>query len=202
LDGLPAGPTAVSDFIAGERFEEWTGRLVKHISADVAYAIYTYILITGDLDFEKNYALDLMPDIARFYVSILEWNENSACFEINNVIGPDEYHVGVNNSFYTNEMARWAIGYAIDLVEKYSIELRILSVEVEEIEEWKRIVSLIKKPNTNKNGVFEQFDGYFGLKEREISKYRKNGLPLMDSDMCDDIFKFANVSNNIIKHVM
>jgi kojibiose phosphorylase len=199
LQGLPAGPITVSEFIAGEKFEEWTGRLVKHISPDVAYAIYTYVSITGDKDFEKNEAMKLLPDIARFCISILEWNEKKGYYEINNVIGPDEYHVGVNNNFYTNEIVRWAINYAICLIEKYESESCYSHVDDKEIQEWKRVVLLIKKPNRNSQRVFEQFDGYFDLEDKSIINYRKNGLPLMDSDMAEDIFKFANVSNKIIK---
>ena len=35
-------------------------------------------------------------------------------YEIDNVIGPDEWHEHVNNNAFTNYMARWNIQIAID----------------------------------------------------------------------------------------
>jgi len=38
-------------------------------------------------------------------------------YEINDVIGPDEFHEHVNNNFYTNYLAKWNIKIALKLTK-------------------------------------------------------------------------------------
>jgi kojibiose phosphorylase len=198
LAGKPAGPTVVNDFVSGEKFEEWTGRLVKHIPANVAYAIKTYIDITGDIDFEERDGLEMIIEIARFYISLVTWNDAIRKYEIKHVIGPDEYHIGVDNDFYTNEMARWAIGYALNTVAKYR-ESALNRVSESELIHWQKVYHCIKKPAQAETGIFEQFDGYFQLADIKIDAFRKNGLPLITQNIEKDIFQFANLATKMVK---
>ncbi|MCP4120839.1 MAG: glycoside hydrolase family 65 protein, partial [Bacteroidetes bacterium] len=85
----------------------WTGEEEIQITADVAYGILTYFTATGDLDFFLNYGAEIVFNTARFWGSRLEYNEAANRYEMNSVIGPDEFHQHVNNSVYTNWMAQW-----------------------------------------------------------------------------------------------
>jgi kojibiose phosphorylase len=198
LAGKPAGPTVVNNFVSGEKFEEWTGRLVKHIPANVAYAIKTYTDITGDIDFEGRDGLEMIVEIARFYISLVTWNDVIQKYEIKHVIGPDEYHIGVDNDFYTNEMARWAIGYALETVAKYR-ELTLNRVSESELIHWQKVYHCIKKPVQDETGILEQFDGYFQLPDIKIDAFRKNGLPLITPNIEKDVFQFANLATKMVK---
>ena len=192
-NGYPAGPTTICNFISDEKFDEYTGRLVKHISADVCYAVYQYSTITGDYAFEKN-AAKLILECARYYASLFCFNDNIQAYEILNVIGPDEYHVGVNNNFYTNYIAHWTIEYAITILEKYNIQ-------IEESEE-SHFLNILSKAKPYKKGygeVIEQFDGYFALSDWTVSERRPNGLPLLDDNITKEIFKFSNVDLKMVK---
>ncbi|MGB7605456.1 MAG: hypothetical protein WBL93_08250 [Lutisporaceae bacterium] len=191
--GYPAGPTTVCDFISGEKFNEYTGRLVKHIPADVCYAIHQYVSITGDFNFEKE-ATYLIFECARYYTSISQYDNITKQYEIHDVVGPDEYHVGVNNNFYTNYIVQWTMKYAIEVSKKYKI-----SLDEGEVDHWADIAFNIKLYSKNNDNVIEQFDGYFDLRDWTISARRKNGLPLIDTELIEKIFKFSNVGLKIVK---
>ncbi len=191
--GYPAGPTIVCDFISGEKFNEYTGRLVKHIPADVCYAIHQYVSISGDYIFERE-AVHLIFECARYYSSISQYNSTAKQYEIHDVIGPDEYHIGVNNNFYTNYIVRWTMKYAVEVSRKYKINL-----DEDEVNHWSDLAYNIKICSKNKDNVIEQFDGYFNLSDCTISAWRKNGFPLINSELVEKIFKFSNIDFKIIK---
>jgi kojibiose phosphorylase len=93
----------------------WTGEEEIQITADVAYGILTYFAATEDLGFLLNYGAEIVFNTARFWESRLEYNEAANRYEMNSVIGPDEFHEHVNNSVYTNWMAQWNLHKAIEI---------------------------------------------------------------------------------------
>lgn len=48
-----------------------------------------------------NHGLEVILQVARFWNSRLEWNAEKKRFDINMVIGPDEFHEHINNSAFT-----------------------------------------------------------------------------------------------------
>ena len=56
---------------------------------------------------------ELLLETARFWVSRASRDELGR-FHIPMVVGPDEYHEGVDDNAYTNVMARYNIGCALD----------------------------------------------------------------------------------------
>lgn len=193
VDGKPAGPEAVIDFASGEKFEEWTGRKVQHIGADILYACQYYCNVTNDIDFEKNYVIHLAKEITDYYLSILAYHDEDRCFEIKDVIGPDEYHIGVDNNFYTNFMVGFAFRYFLYLIDKYNVNLapdyinKVL------------FASANIRSHSQKGGVIEQFTGYFKLEDFVVTQRRMNGLPLITDNIKKEIFQFGNISSNIVK---
>lgn len=39
------------DIVTGKQTKIWSGFIEQHISADIAFAVYQYYLVTGDEDF-------------------------------------------------------------------------------------------------------------------------------------------------------
>ena len=98
----------------------WCGDIELHITADVAYAVWQYWLATGDEAFFADYGAEIILDTARFWGSRATWNEANQRYEINDVIGPDEYHDHVDNSAFTNRMARWNLETALSTCLLYT----------------------------------------------------------------------------------
>ena len=193
IDGKPAGPTVIKDFIKDEVYEEWTGRKVKHLPLDVLYASKKYIDISGDIKFEKKYIVNLAREVVDYCLSIISKEESNGVFSINDVIGPDEYHIGVNNNFYTNYMVIFCLSYYLTLVRKYG-----LNIENKTLDKIKDAYNRIKRPNIV-NEVIEQFDGYFELEDFTITHYMRNGLPMIPKELEKIIFGFGDLRYNIVK---
>lgn len=81
-----------------------------HVNGDISLALEQYAYATNDARFFTDArGLDLVDGLAQFWQSRLVFNESSCKYEIHGVMPPDEYHWPVNNSAYTNEVAKRAI---------------------------------------------------------------------------------------------
>ncbi|MEE8400942.1 MAG: glycosyl hydrolase family 65 protein [Candidatus Hydrothermarchaeaceae archaeon] len=158
-----------------------TAEQEHHITADIAFGVSHYFMASDDEDFLLNYGLEIMVETARFWASRVEYNEGKKRYEINHVIGPDEFHEDVNNNAYTNVLAQWNLKTAAklykELQEKYPKIGKNLNAKINlkpsEVETWGEIASKILIPAPNEKGIIEQFDGYF--------KKRKLPLPELDN---------------------
>jgi len=171
----------------------WTGEEEIHITADVAYGILTYYFATGDIDFFLNYGAEILILTARFWSSRLEYNKDKDRYEMNKVIGPDEYHEHVNNSVFTNWMAKWNMEKTIDCCETIKIEhptvwLKLsqkTKINDQEIIDWKNKLSKIYIPFNKEKKLIEQFEGYFELEETPIVEFDENDMPLYPKGIDD-----------------
>jgi kojibiose phosphorylase len=167
-----------------------THEMEHHITADVAYAFYKYYLVTGDEKFMQDYGWEILFETARFWASRLHYNSRKKRYEINHVIGPDEFHIDVNNNAYTNMMAKWnlTIGFKMFYrIKRYYPGvfrrlIRKLDLREDEVRLWKKIAPQITI-NINKIGLIEQFDGYYRLQEILPTATDENGIPLMPSGL-------------------
>ena len=102
------------------------------------------------------------------------------------VIGPDEYHEDIDDNAYTNVMARWNIRRALDAVEilrerwpetwkHLSSKLRLQQAE---LDEWRQAADAIVDGLAARTGLFEQFDGFFGLEYIDLDDYAGRSVPL------------------------
>jgi len=170
----------------GEPIKCLTGDEEIHITADVAFAFYEYCRITADVEFFLKYCAEVLIETAKFWVSRLEYNSIFGYYEIKSVIGPDEYHVHVNNNCYINYLARWNIFKAAEVwdelrsnyAEDFEAICRKTNVNEESINQWKEKSSRILVKYSD-NGILEQFDGYFSLKDYIIEKYNQKGMPVL-----------------------
>lgn len=90
----------------------------RHVNAAIAWNIWQYFQVTGDLEFLSFYGAEMFLEIARFWASLCTWSDEHWRYEILGVMGPDEYHdgypddpqpEGLNNNAYTNVMAVWVL---------------------------------------------------------------------------------------------
>jgi kojibiose phosphorylase len=157
----------------------------QHISADIAYAVYNYCLHTNDEHFLLRYGMELVFETARFYASRATYNKAKDRYDINGVIGPDEFHIDVDNNAYTNYMAKWNLLYAVALNDYYGKKYRAqlkkirkrLGVTDKEVAAWFNIAQKIYFEFSKKNKLIEQFDGYFKKKSITISEWEKDFIP-------------------------
>jgi trehalose/maltose hydrolase-like predicted phosphorylase len=163
----------------GELVRIWTGDIQYHISADVAYATMRYWQVTGDDAFLRDYGAEIVLDTARFWGSRVEWNAQQSRYEINDTIGPDEYHEHVNNSVFTNCLARWNLEAGLELLDwlrrQYpgraaELEAR-LSLTQEHLAHWADVIGHLYIPYDPGTGLMEQFEGFFDLDDIDLSEY-------------------------------
>jgi kojibiose phosphorylase len=146
----------------------WTGDIEIHISADIAYAAYSYWQVTGDDDWLIDEGAELILDTAKFWASRAEWNAQLGRYEYNDVIGPDEYHEHVNNNAFTNRMAQWNVETALHVLEWLKVHAPAKAAELidrldlshERLAHWRDVRDKIYLP-IQPSGLIEQFDGYF-----------------------------------------
>ncbi len=59
-----------------------TGMIEQHISADIAWGVWLYYQATGDDDFMNRRGCELLIEIARFWASRVEWQDDTQRYEI------------------------------------------------------------------------------------------------------------------------
>ena len=165
----------------------YTGTEEDHIVSDVIYGVEKYYRVTGDESFLIDYGLEMVFLTARFWASrVVEAGEH---YEIHCVIGPDEFHEHVNNNAYTNFLVKWHLGLAVTLF-KYigrnhpeimdTLAARI-NLEQSEVDSWMVISRKLRLTYDPKTRLFEQFDGYFSLKDYLIEGFDRKGHPILPS---------------------
>lgn len=164
----------------------YTHKYEHHINADIAYGVYKYYHATGDQGFMNRYGYELMFELARFWASRVSYDKKTKKYDINGIIGPDEFHVDIDNNAFTNIMAKWTLITASKLFNdmkktnsriRDSLKRRI-NLKVKEVSGWRKIAANITL-YSNKNGVIEQFKNYFKLKEVRLIETDENGLPIL-----------------------
>ena len=162
-----------------------TGVIEQHITSDIIFALGQYYAATDDQDFMDRYGYEMTIETARFWNSRLEWIEENNRYEIRDVIGPDEYKEHVDNNAYTNYMAHENMRLAAQVIacirdEKKDIYGKMQKLMQEEgtsleqlEEELKDKMKKLYLPQPDeKTGIIPQFDGYFDLKEIDLSVYK------------------------------
>lgn len=165
-----------------------TGEQEQHISADVAYAVWQYWRATGDDGFMVGAGGEILVETARFWASRARMEADGHA-HIRGVIGPDEYHETVDDNAYTNMMARWNLDRAADVVtilerersSDWSCVSGRLGLADDEPAAWRRIAAALATGLRGETGLFEQFEGYFGLDEFDVIGHRDCQMPI---DVC------------------
>jgi kojibiose phosphorylase len=146
----------------GTRLTILTGIQEHHIAADVAWAVWQYWLVTGDDAFVEEMGAEIIVETARFWASRAEVGDDGR-HHIAEVIGPDEYHEGVDDNAYTNLMARWNLRAGIRVCDRWPQVAARLGVQPAEAEAWERVAAGLVDQYDPETKLYEQFEGFFGL---------------------------------------
>ena len=148
-----------------------------HISGDIAYALRSYYEITGDRSLLEAGGARVILECARFYLSRASARLDAKDIDYADVIGPDEYHERVTNNAFTNRMilhcldsALWLKDIFADRPDWFSALLTELHYEAD----WpllREAIQRIRRPR-ERDGVIEQFDGYFDLEDCPLNTVR------------------------------
>lgn len=183
IDGREETPTALYN----PRNDKWmpdNSRQQRHVGIAIAYSVWQTYQATGDRQFLVEQGAELLLEVARFFASIARYDPVDDRYDIEGVMGPDEFHdgypgrpgTGVRNNAYTNVMTAWVLGRAIETVELLRQQFcgtlwDRVQLEENEIEIWARIARRLRVP-FHSDGVISQFEGYEDLPEFDWVGYR------------------------------
>ncbi|KAM6073728.1 protein-glucosylgalactosylhydroxylysine glucosidase isoform 2-T3 [Chlamydotis macqueenii] len=151
--------------------EEIYGAQEIHVTGDVSVAFEQYYRTTQDQKlFREDGGWRLVGAVAEYWCSRMEWSEEEQCYHIRGVMPPDEHHCRVNNSAYTNAVARRSLNFAADLARDLSIPVP---------EEWVDCANKVKVPFDAEKQYHPEYDGYSPGEPVKQADVVLLGFPLM-----------------------
>ncbi|NXB16999.1 PGGHG glucosidase, partial [Rhagologus leucostigma] len=151
--------------------EEIYGAQEIHVTGDVLVAFEQYYCTTQDQKlFREDGGWELVEAVARYWCSRMEWSEEEQLYHIRGVMPPDEYHSRVDNSAYTNAVARRSLNFAADLARDLQLPVP---------EEWEDRARKIKVPFDEERKYHPEYDGYSPGEPVKQADVVLLGFPLM-----------------------
>ena len=167
--------------------QRWTAdnsRRQYHVNLAVAYNVWQYYQVTGDVDFLAGYGAELLVEIARFWASVAEHEPGSDRYHLRAMMGPDEFHdgypnrpgAGIDDNAYVVVMTSWVLARVIEAHEvlggHHTEALwQRLGVTDTELRRWGRLSRSLVVPFLP-DGLIAQFDGFGDLAELDWQSYR------------------------------
>ena len=155
----------------------------RHVSLAIAYSVLQYFEITQDYTFLSDYGAEMLVEISRFFVSLATYDEEADRYDIEGVMGPDEYHdgypdspgSGLRNNAYTNVMTSYMLRHTAQMVRDLDGRDDPLSewldIFEDELDNWEHISRRLRL-HFHSDGVISQFDGYEDLLEFDWEGYK------------------------------
>ena len=164
----------------------------------VAYALRHYVSVTGDREYLYQTGVTLLVQICRFLASRGQWSSREKGFGYYAVMGPDEFHMMVNNNAYTNFMAKETFLYTLSAIgemqrkqpEAYRTLLKKLGCTPEELQGWQARAEAMIIPCDPQTGIFEQHEGFFDLPHIDPASIPAEDFPLYAHWSYDRIFRY------------
>lgn len=165
-------------------------------STAVAYGIWHYVHLTGDRDFLRDYGAEMLLQIARFLKSRVARSPRSGKYGFYGVMGPDEFHMMVNNNAYTNYMGMRSLSYAAQVLTALREEdpaaaerlFEKTAFSFAELDAWREIAGNMVLP-MGEDGLIEQHDGFFDLPHTDIASIPVSEFPLYEHWSYDRIYR-------------
>lgn len=160
-----------------------SGTAAYHINGDIAYAIVSYYLATGNLDFIAKQGAEIVFETARLWIDV--GNDYKGSFMINEVTGPDEYTCMVNNNYFTNVSAQYNLRWAVKfyhLLEENNLLHPVknkMKLTYEEINDFAHAAETMYLPFDEELQINPQDDSFLQKKVWEIDKTPKDNFPLL-----------------------
>ncbi len=158
--GLPGAAFPWRTLRGRESSGYWpAGTASFHINADIANAVVRYLDATGDGDFEREVAVELLVQTARLWRG-LGHHDRDGRFRIDGVTGPDEYSAVADNNVYTNLMAQQNLRSAADIAARQVERAEQLGVTADELHAWREAADAMVIPYDDRLGVHPQSEGF------------------------------------------
>jgi len=98
-----------------------TGPFQHHISGCVGWAVWKYYQVTKDKIWLRDRGYPILKEVADFWASRVE-RKGPGRYEINNVIGANEWQENIDNNAFTNGMAITTLRYATQAAKELALE--------------------------------------------------------------------------------
>ena len=150
-----------------------------HVSADMVFAMWDYCSVTGDYTVLRDGGLDMIYECVRFFYTYSSFRPYKNRYELLDVVGPDEYHERVDNNAFTNIMVKHAadiLTYALDKVKSIYPDKYNEFIKDKELAWVYDFAQKLYVPEPDKDGIIEQFDGYFRMEDTVPSELKKREL--------------------------
>jgi len=156
-------------------------RLQRHVSLAIAYNMWVYQKMTGKLDHLNDNGLEMLIQIARFWINKAQSAGDR--FIIAGVMGPNEFHEeipgahkgGLLNNAYTNIMLVWFLNYLHELSQNPASNFSQVAKQVgytDDEQEKAEMIRHLLKLSINSDGIVEQYEGFFQLKQLDFPAYQ------------------------------
>jgi beta-phosphoglucomutase family hydrolase len=155
-----------------------------HVNLAVAWDLWHYWEITGDLAFLATHGAEALVEMARFWASFATYDPVADRYDLRGVMGPDEFHdgypgrpgTGIDNSAYVNVLTAWTLNRARDVYDLLGRERakelwERLALAPEELARWEHIARRLRVPFMA-DGLIAAFEGYEDLAELDWAGYR------------------------------
>ncbi len=184
VTGEDVTPDKIRLKTTGREIPIFTGTQQIHVTADVAYGVWRYWDATHDHAFMHDVGVELLAETARYWVTRCERGPKH--HHIRGVVGPDEYHHGVDDNAYTNWMAQFNLERAADAADwlqrespnTWSALHEKLELQHDEPAEWRAIAETLFCPGPDARGVIEQFAGFFDLDDYPLAAEERLKAPI------------------------
>ncbi|MDQ7878456.1 glycosyl hydrolase family 65 protein [Microbacterium sp. QXD-8] len=164
------------------------GTVAFHINADIAVALLRHVRVTGDADFEREVALEILVETARLWVSLGHLGRDGA-FHIDGITGPDEYSALVDDNTFTNLAARRNLRGAAEAARRHPDDARRLGVTDDELGAWESIADAMAVPIDEERGVHQQSAGFTDLERWDFESTSQDQYPLQDHFPYFDLYR-------------
>lgn len=132
--------------------EDIYGQQEIHINGDVTLAFQHYLYLTEDLSmFREAQGSEVIYGVADYWVSRVTWHPGDQKYHLLGVMPPDEYYDNVNNSVYTNTVAKLSLQFAVELADL---------LQHPAPKEWAEVAEHIKIPFDEALQYHPEYDGY------------------------------------------
>lgn len=169
-----------------EQCESWDiGKCEIHVTADIAWALHQYALVTGDTDWERRCAAPVYLETARFWTSRFSYQKASGQWEMLFVKGPDEYAGVTKNNTFTTVMALYNLSLAL-----YAVDHGWIVADVDEVEQWREILHHAKIPYSETYGTYLEDDTFELLEDVELATLKHNDEPLYHTICFDRLQRY------------
>ena len=149
------------------------GSAQYHINADIAFALETYLSVTGDRTILAEGGAEMLVETARIWLEIGFHDAARGAFVINRVTGPDEYSAIVDNNLYTNMMAQ----RHLRLAAREGLAAGL--IDADEAQAMRAAADAMLLPFDDARGLYLQDDAFFGKQPWPFDATPENRYPLL-----------------------